>query len=183
MTSNSIRIIGGKWRSRKITVSDAAGLRPTPNRVRETVFNWLSPFIHDAVCLDAFAGSGALGFEALSRGAQSVTLVEKNKQVVAQLAKNKQMLNAEAACIVKADFLQHEFSPQEKFNLVFLDPPFHQGVLKKSIDCLSQLLAEKALVYVEVEVSHEALGVADEWRLLKEKTAGDVHYCLYEVMN
>ena len=181
MPSNSLRIIGGIWRSRHITVLEAAGLRPTPNRVRETVFNWLSPYIHDAVCLDAFAGSGALGFEALSRGAKSVTLVEKNKQVAQQLAKNKQLLNAENAYVINANFLQYHFSEQAKFNLVFLDPPFNHDMLQKSFDCLPALLAEHALVYVEVEVKSGLLCVPESWHLLKEKIAGEVRYCLYEV--
>lgn len=180
-TKNNIRIIGGKWRSRNIAVVDAPNLRPTPNRVRETLFNWLAPYIHDAVCLDAFAGSGALGFEALSRGAQSVTFLEKNQQAYMQLQENKNQLKATEATIVKADFLQYPLSSDQKFNLVFLDPPFHDGLLEKYCQALQHrdILAQNALIYLETAVDVKDYNVPQQWQLEKEKQCGDVRCELF----
>ncbi|MFV9616114.1 MAG: 16S rRNA (guanine(966)-N(2))-methyltransferase RsmD, partial [Gammaproteobacteria bacterium] len=137
MKSGSCRIIGGKWRGRKITFDDAEGLRPTTDRIRETVFNWLQPYIYQGFCLDVFAGSGVLGFEALSRGAEKVVFIESNKNTVKNLKQNCKRLDAEAAVIFHQDALIWLRSTQQeqvkqKFNLIFLDPPFHCDLLAKA---------------------------------------------------
>ena len=129
--TSELRIIGGKWRGRKLKFSPSLDLRPTPNRVRETLFNWLAPVINNAICLDLFAGSGALGFEALSRGAQKVTMLDKSARVIKTLKANAEILGTE-----NITFLCMEFSPslknpfKQQFNVVFLDPPFKQNLIK-----------------------------------------------------
>src|SRR5512139_378156 len=150
---NQLRIIGGSWRSRRLDFPDVEGLRPTPDRVRETLFNWLMPVIHGARCLDLFTGSGALGLEALSRGAASVVLVDRDPRVIATLRNHLQTLKAEGASLVQQgalDYLQGEPRP---FDVVFLDPPFRQGLLQPALELLNTRgwLAAGARVYIEQE--------------------------------
>lgn len=182
MAKHSIRIIGGKWRSRQITVPDVATLRPTPNRVRETVFNWLMAYLPNAICLDAFAGSGALGFEALSRGAQSVTLIEKNKIAITQLQQTKQMLAAQHCDIIQADALSYQFPGSTKFDLVLLDPPFQQNLLLPFCQKLQaeDLLTSNAIIYIETATDTE-LALPETWQRLKHKQTGEVAYSLWTV--
>ncbi|MGY4677914.1 16S rRNA (guanine(966)-N(2))-methyltransferase RsmD [Pasteurella sp. P03HT] len=179
-----VRIIAGLWRGRKLPVLSSDGLRPTGDRVKETLFNWLMPYIVDAHCLDCFAGSGSLGFEALSRQAKHVTFVELDKHVATQLNKNLQTLKcaAEQANIVNQnslDFLQAT-PPIPRFDIVFIDPPFHIGLAQKAIDLLTthNWLKSDALVYVETEKAHPLVVPAD-WHILKEKVTGQVCYRLY----
>ena len=129
MKSGACRIIGGKWRGRKIKFDDAEGLRPTTDRIRETVFNWLQPYVRQSFCLDCFAGSGVLGFEALSRGAQQVIFIEQNVQTVKKIKQNITALKAEQASVIRQDALSWLQSAQRnnELDLVFLDPPFHSG--------------------------------------------------------
>ncbi|MAG76740.1 MAG: 16S rRNA (guanine(966)-N(2))-methyltransferase RsmD [Colwelliaceae bacterium] len=179
--SSQIRIIAGRHRGRKLPVLDAEGLRPTTDRVKETVFNWLMPYIQDTRCLDCFSGAGSLGFEALSRGAQQVTMIELNRAAAQQLSTNKALLKADNLDVLNTDALQFLTSNQDEFDLVFIDPPFRQGLAQKSIDCLAkQGLASSALVYVETESESSDLSVPDTWQLLKEKTAGQVTYRLFQ---
>jgi len=182
--TGSCRIIGGKWRGRKIKFDDAEGLRPTTDRIRETVFNWLQPYITQSCCLDCFAGSGVLGYEALSRGAKKVVFVENNKQTVNNLKQNISLLETTAVSIVCQDTLSWLRSPQQnhKFDLVFLDPPFHSDLLTKSSALLgsSGCLTEDAIIYVEHAVNAD-FKLPDNWSCLKEKTAGQVAYKLFEV--
>lgn len=181
------RIIAGKWRGRHIKFDDAEGLRPTTDRIRETVFNWLQPYIAHSCCLDCFAGSGMLGFEALSRGADSVVFVEKNSKTVKNLRGNARQLDAGNAVIHHADFLhwlqsvQNDRSRNKAFDLVFLDPPFHSNLLIKSCVLLgsSGCLAEDAIIYVEHAIDENVV-LPDNWYCLKEKSAGQVTYKLLE---
>jgi len=176
-----IRIISGKHRGRKLPVLMAEGLRPTTDRVKETVFNWLMPYITQATCLDCFAGSGGLGFEALSRGAEKVTLVELNKAAAKQLQANKDLLQADNLFVRNDDallFLSNETS--QPFDLVFLDPPFRKDLVTKSAALLNQgWLNDKALIYVETEVEGQQV-LPPNWQLIKEKIAGQVAYRLYQ---
>jgi len=182
----NIRIISGKYRGRKLPVLMAEGLRPTTDRVKETLFNWLMPYIQESVCLDCFAGSGGLGFEALSRGAKSVTLLELNKAAAMQLEKNKALLKAEQITIVNTNSLTYLEHCSQKFSMVFIDPPFRQGLTAKTIDLLSnslvnkRLLESNALIYIEMESEESITTIPNDWLLLKEKTAGQVTYRLYQ---
>lgn len=179
---NEVRIISGKWRSRKIRFSDHPNLRPTPNSVRETVFNWLAPVIIDAVCLDMFAGSGALGFEALSRGAKHVVMMDKSRQVINDLRKNAFLLEAN-----NIDFVCKEFSSklnnffQQQFNIVFLDPPFHKNLIQICSQWLEQqnCLTKDSFIYTENESSLKTINIPVNWKLHRQKTAGQVCYSLW----
>ncbi|MBT0727360.1 16S rRNA (guanine(966)-N(2))-methyltransferase [Rosenbergiella australiborealis] len=178
-----IRIIGGQWRGRKLSVLDSEGLRPTTDRVRETLFNWLAPWLPQANCLDCYAGSGALGIEALSRYAETVTLIEKDAQVARQLQQNIQMLNTSKLSLHRADTLQFlaQSRPDVPYNIVFIDPPFRQGLLDQTIKLLEtyQWLAEDAVIYTENEVEQGMPSVPHNWILYREKVAGQVCYRLY----
>lgn len=187
------RIIAGKWRGRIIKFNDAEGLRPTTDRIRETVFNWLQPYIHQSHCLDIFAGSGVLGFEALSRGADEVVFVEKSKSTVNSLKDNIKLLDTASSTEVHHQdalvWLQSRQPGQalaqdqkERFNLIFLDPPFHTDLLDKSCALLSSsgVLAKDAIIYVEHAVEAKVL-IPGSWRCLKEKSSGQVSYKLFEI--
>jgi len=177
----NIRIIAGKYRGRKLPVLMADGLRPTTDRVKETVFNWLMPYIQNSRCLDCFSGSGGLGFEALSRGASHVTLVELNKSAAQQLQMNKQLLNADNINIINSNVLTYLEQVDQPFDIVFIDPPFRKQLVELVAQCLNQgWLSKQALVYVEME-SEGNQELPATWQLLKEKTAGQVSYCLYQV--
>ena len=182
MKTDSCRIIGGSWRGRNVTFNDAQGLRPSTDRVRETLFNWLQARVPQSRCLDLFAGSGVLGFEALSRGAADCVFVESNKKTVATLRQNASILQAENARIIQADALRwlQEVKPVEPFDLVFLDPPFASGLLATSAILLESqgLLADDALVYVEHACVDE-VEIPVSWQCLKQKKAGQVVYRLY----
>ena len=177
----NIRIISGKHKGRKLPVLMADGLRPTTDRVKETVFNWLMPYIQQSECLDCFAGSGGLGFEALSRGANAVTLVELNKAAANQLQQNKTLLNASNLVVENTDILKYLAHSTQKFSVVFLDPPFRKGLIKETTQLLNkQALAKDALIYVEMESEVSTADIPENWQLLKEKKAGQVAYRLYK---
>jgi 16S rRNA (guanine966-N2)-methyltransferase len=174
-----LRIIGGAWRSRRLEFPESPGLRPTPDRVRETVFNWLAPYLPGATCLDLFAGSGAFGFEALSRGAERVVFVEKNAEAVAALRRNGESLGTTQAEIVPADALVFLNGPVAAFDIVFLDPPYASGLLSP---CLLRLAVGEwvkpgGLVYLETREG-EAVVLPAGWRMLRNKIAGQVGYHL-----
>lgn len=187
--SNQLRIIGGEWRGRKLRFPDAPNLRPTPDRVRETVFNWLSPMIYSARCLDLFAGSGALGLEALSRGASFTTFVDSHKKVTAGLNEHLDLLNAnDKAEVLQMDgvkFLSNEkfkTAEDKKYNLVFLDPPYHLDFMQKVVPLLEEnnWLADNAMLYLEIEKRQTLPELPENWQQLKEKTAGEVNYFLFQ---
>jgi len=179
--TGSIRLIAGKHRGRKLPVLMAEGLRPTTDRVKETVFNWLMPYIHNANCLDCFAGAGSLGFEALSRGADQVHLIELNKTAAKQLTSNKQLLKADNLQVSNTnilDFLKTQAT--QHFDIVFIDPPFRQDLVTQTCKLLENgWLTEQALIYVEME-AEGSQPPPSNWKLLKEKISGQVAYRLYE---
>jgi 16S rRNA (guanine966-N2)-methyltransferase len=177
--TNQLRIIGGTWRSRRLQFPDVEGLRPSTDRVRETLFNWLQPTIVGARCLDLFAGSGALGLEALSRGAARVVFVDQHPQVISALRSNLQLLGSEAGSVVKADALSYLQGDPHPFDIVFLDPPFHQQLLQPSLQLLQRgWLAPDALLYIENELPLGTPELPENWRLLRSKKAGQVAYHL-----
>ncbi|WP_090135255.1 16S rRNA (guanine(966)-N(2))-methyltransferase [Kosakonia oryziphila] len=179
--SGQIRIIGGQWRGRKLPVPDSPGLRPTTDRVRETLFNWLAPSLVDAHCLDCFAGSGALGLEALSRYAASAILVEMERSVAQQLQQNLAMLKAINAKVVNTNTLSYLAGQGTPHTIAFIDPPFRKGMLEETVQLLENngWLADDALIYIESEVENGLPPVPTHWHLYREKVAGQVAYRLY----
>ena len=173
-TSGRLRIIGGTWRSRIIHFPAAGDLRPTPDRVRETLFNWLGQDLNGKVCLDLFAGSGALGFEALSRGARKVVMVEKNRQVLQALRENAQKLGAQNLELVHADALQFLSADRNAYHIIFLDPPFRMDNLPDVLRLMPRRLAESGLVYVESGKAFDA----PDWEMWRHGKAGNVDYQL-----
>jgi len=181
-TAEAVRIIGGKWRSRKLKFTATDGLRPTGSRIRETLFNWLAHYIEGARCLDLFAGSGALCFEALSRGAKNCTAIENNQAAISQLTNNKALLDADDLVIVATDtrrFLNANLESSQ-FDVVFLDPPFDQKLHTGIVQLLTEgsWLAKNALIYCELPAI-EPYAMPSNWQLLKDKTAGKVRFCLF----
>ena len=174
---NRVRIIGGRWRSRLVRFPEAAGLRPTPDRVRETLFNWLGQRVDGLACLDLFAGSGALGFEALSRGARRVVMVERDRSVAASLRESARDLQAESLEIVESDALRFLEKPRESFEVAFVDPPYDANLVPHVMQRLPAHLVDGARVYAE---SAAPLEVAGPWRLLRSDRAGAVRFALYE---
>lgn len=172
---NKVRIIGGELRSRVITFPDAEGLRPTPDRVRETLFNWLGQTLHGRTCLDLFAGSGALGFEAASRGATRVVMVEKNPAVCRALQDNIAKLFCAGLFAYCQDGLEFALRDVHRYDVIFLDPPFHSNYLPKLLEILPQRLNENGMMYVE---SGAAIAAPPPWHTVKSGKAGQVHYQL-----
>ncbi|MCX7084281.1 MAG: 16S rRNA (guanine(966)-N(2))-methyltransferase RsmD [Methylococcales bacterium] len=180
--ANKLKIIGGDWRSRSIHFDDAPGLRPTPARVRETLFNWLRNDILSSRCLDLYSGSGALSFEAASRGAKAVVQVENNPLACRVLKENAVALEAKQIKIVQSDVFRYLAGNSEIFDVVFIDPPFQQGLALQTCQWLEDKgwLSSQAKIYVEVESSLKLEGMPDNWQLLKSKVAGEVGYHLFE---
>jgi 16S rRNA (guanine966-N2)-methyltransferase len=179
-----LRIVAGNWRSRLLEIAHVEGLRPTSERIRETLFNWLAPKIHGARCLDLYAGTGALGLEALSRGAASAVFVEVSRVAAQQLRTNVELLKAEKATVLQQDALEYLYSkPDEKFDIVFLDPPFAADLLNETCRLLAQqqVLAEEALIYLEQDRSKAEPELPEGCQVLKNKTAGNVRYMLVQV--
>ena len=176
--SNTVRINAGEWRSRLLKFPDAQGLRPTPERVRQTVFNWLGQDLTGQVCLDLFAGTGVMGFEALSRHAKSVVMVEKAMPVYKAILDNKSTLKADAALVLNIDALGFLDKNQQLFDVIFLDPPYHQGWLEKVLAQLPKHLSPQGVVYVEAEY---ALADSEIWQVLKQSKAGNVFYHLIKL--
>jgi len=176
---NQLRIIAGCWRGRKLSFAPVAGVRPTPDRVRETLFNWLSPVIRGARCLDLYAGSGALGIEAASRGASSVVLVDSDPQVVTRLREQLALLDASGVEVVQSNVEGWLSGAAEPFDIVFLDPPFRRNMLPACIRALESggWLAADARVYIEAESNLE-LELPERWELTRSKRAGQVGYHL-----
>ena len=171
---NTVRVIGGRWRSRIVAFADA-GVRPTPDRVRETLFNWLGQTLSGCDCLDLFAGSGALGFEAASRGAQSVVMVEKHPQVLRSLRESARALGAANVRLVPGDALEFLRDPGARFDVVFLDPPYRLGLAEKALELLPRALAPHGRVYVEDDAP---IAPPPGWTVLRRGRAGQVHYHL-----
>ncbi|WP_428357664.1 16S rRNA (guanine(966)-N(2))-methyltransferase RsmD [Methyloprofundus sp.] len=180
--SNKVRIIGGEWRGRNLPFPDVQGLRPTPARVRETVFNWLQYDLVASRCLDLYAGSGALGMEAASRGAKSVVQVESDAKVCRQLKQNAELVGTSKIKIVQQDVFRYLSGNAEEFDLVFLDPPFAKGYAIQAANWLDDKLwlANHAKIYIEVERQLKLTDLPENWGVLKQKTAGEVAYYLFE---
>jgi len=206
----SFRIIGGSWRSRRLSFPVIEGLRPTTDRVKETVFNWLMPYIERAIVLDLFAGSGSLGIEALSRGAKSLTAVEVNRSAAQSIKTNLELLLG-SEVLTGSEILNASEMPtdtdtqkakvchtnalawldeaasgktnEQLFDVVFLDPPFRKDLLNTCIEHITQkpILKNKAIIYLEREKEATDIVIPVSWKLLKEKIAGQVCYQLYEV--
>jgi 16S rRNA (guanine966-N2)-methyltransferase len=179
--SRVIRIIGGTWRGRRFRFADVPDIRPTPDRVRETLFNWLASRIVGARCLDLFAGSGALALEALSRGAETAVLVEQNPVAARSLADLIATLDAKAARVERVDALRFLGRSATPFDIVFLDPPFAAGLLSKAAELLERhgWLAPDALIYVESSAREPLPSLPTSWQQLKAKQAGEVGYHLF----
>ena len=178
-----LRIIGGEWRSRRFAFPDGPGLRPTPDRVRETLFNWLAPYVEGAHVLDPFAGSGALLLEALSRGAASGLACDLNPASVASLRGHLATLQCSNGEIQLGDALQLLTRPApRRFDIVLLDPPFHKDLLQGACNLLETQgwLADDAWIYTESETAPSTLGLPGNWRLHREKHTGQVHYALWQ---
>jgi 16S rRNA (guanine966-N2)-methyltransferase len=177
---HSLRVIGGEYRSRKLQFADVPGLRPTSDRIRETLFNWLAPVIAGAHCLDAFAGSGALGIEALSRGAGHVDFIEADRAAADAIAANLRLLQCTRASLLHTDVLAFlQAPPRQRYDIVWCDPPFGTSLLEQALAALlaQDWLSEEALVYVESpREQHIALGPA--WRWHRHQQAGNVQYGL-----
>ncbi len=183
---NQLRIIGGQWRGRKLSFADGDGLRPTMDRVRETLFNWLQAEIAGARCLDMFSGSGALGFEALSRYAAQVVMIDKNPQAVRAIRNNLKLLDTDKAQLLQMDAraylnsLIKDSDTNKKFDIVFLDPPFNKDLVGSFCQLLAQAdcLSEQASIYIELEKKNPLPDLPENWRVIKEKKAGQLAYYL-----
>jgi len=176
-----LRIVAGNWRSRLLRIAAVPGLRPTSERIRETLFNWLAPRIAGARCLDLFAGTGALGFEALSRGAAAAVFVEQSPEAANALRGSIDALDAKGAQVRQMDALAYlRTSTSDKFDIVFLDPPFAADNLADLCRLLaeSSMLMADAWVYIEQDSNRPLPELPDGWRVLKSKTAGNVRYSL-----
>lgn len=182
-TPGQIRLIGGQWRGRKLPVTDVVGLRPTTDRVRETLFNWLMQETRGARVLDCFAGSGALSLEALSRFAESATMLELDQAAAKQLSRNLTTLKADNASVIAGDSLTYLARPAEApFDIVFIDPPFRKGLLQPCIEQLNNngYLKPGSWIYLETEVELALPPLPAGWSLHREKIAGQVAYRLYQ---
>jgi 16S rRNA (guanine966-N2)-methyltransferase len=173
---NSVRIIGGEYRSRLLHFPDASGLRPTPDRVRETVFNWLGQRLHGLVCLDAFAGSGALGFEAASRGAARVVMLERDSKARDALRQNASQLQTRNVEILQKDALAYLAAPGELFDVIFLDPPFDSELLRPALQSAATRLRPGGKIYAEAAATQHPEG----FDILRQGRAGLSHFCLLE---
>jgi 16S rRNA (guanine966-N2)-methyltransferase len=183
-STGQLRIIGGQWRGRKLNFPAIDDLRPTPNRIRETLFNWLAPTIEGAHCLDCFAGSGALGLEALSRGAAHTCFTDTSRQAITQLKENLSQLNANNAEALQLSALDHiAANPKQHYDIVFVDAPFSGSLAEQCLQALVQspLLKNKAWVYLEMNRSSPLPPLPPNWQLHREKTAGQVSYRLFKV--
>ena len=179
MALNSVRIIGGEWRRRVLRFPDALGLRPTPDRVRETLFNWLGQDLTGLSCLDLFAGSGSLGFEAASRGAARVVMIEQSAAVFAALEANARLLDASGRLrMIRGDAVKCASSlgaDGSRFDVLFLDPPYRQGWIERLAPLLSGLVADDGVIYIEAE---HALTSCGTWQTVRSGRAGQVFYHL-----
>jgi 16S rRNA (guanine966-N2)-methyltransferase len=178
--TDTLRIIGGEWRGRRIRFPGTAGIRPTPDRVRETLFNWLAAVVPGSRCLDLFAGSGALGLEALSRGAREATFVERDRRNAARLSETVALLAPGRAAVVVADALAWLSGPATAYDIAFVDPPFDSGLREGALPALEERgwLAPEAFVYVEMSAREGPPRLPAGWTLHRTGRAGAVGYHL-----
>lgn len=179
----TLRIIGGRWRGRRLPIPDAEGLRPTPDRIRETLFNWLAPLLPGARCLDLFAGSGALGLEAASRGAGEVVLIEQSAAVARQLEANRQLLDAAGVRVVRADALRWLEGPARPFDILFLDPPYAARLWVPALERLARhgWVQPGSRVYLEAPRDRPLPDLPSGWTTARAQRAGQVQCILAEV--
>ncbi len=173
--TNQVRINAGVWRSRLLKFPDVEGLRPTPERVRITVFNWLGQDLTGKTCLDLFAGTGAFGFEALSRNAKNVVMIESSRLAYQSLIQNQQLLKAENCQIIAQDALQFLAHNTQKFDVIFCDPPYNKGWLTKLLPILNQYVNENGVIYAEAEFEIKS---DENWQVIKQNKTGNVFYHL-----
>lgn len=182
--NGTVRIISGRFRGRKLPVLDVQGLRPTTDKNKEMLFSWLMAYITDAHCLDVFAGSGGLGFEALSRNAKSCTFMELDKKVAKNLAENIQLLGlpAQQAIIIQGNSLTTLNNLDNQYELIFLDPPFNQNLLPLTIERIVEksLLAIDGVIYIECEGLGTPYSVPENWQLIKEKYSAQILARVYQ---
>lgn len=182
-SNNQVRINGGSLRGQKIIFSNTSGLRPTGNRIKETLFNWISQHVQNSNCLDLFSGSGSLGIESVSHGARSVTMIEKDYFAFLAIKNSCSRLNIKNATIIEADAVKwiSEESNKTTFDLVFLDPPFMSDLVPVCCEILekNKLLSSPCYIYVETTKKKKGLCVPENWILLKDKVTGQVAYKLY----
>ena len=181
--SGKIRIISGENKGRVLQFPAINGLRPTPDRIRETLFNWLAPYISNSICLDLFAGSGALGFEALSRGAKEVVFVESNRQAAYTLEHNSQLQRLDSATIINQNSAKFLMRCTSQFDIVFLDPPFNSDLLQASVDLINKqnLIKKNGWVYAEYSTHMRKLKQPEHWTLYRQTKAGDAHAQLFQI--
>lgn len=180
---NRFRIIGGEWRHRRLRFEPVPDLRPTPDGVRETLFNWLAPHIHGARCLDLFAGSGALGFEAASRGARLVVMVDRHRRACQAMSANCEHLGAQQISVVCSDARRYLSGPAQPFDIVYLDPPYRSEELEPVCRALTEdaWLADDAHVFIEHSADRSTLALPGSFELYKQKQAGQVSYSLFRI--
>lgn len=176
--TNQVRINAGMWRSRLLKFPAVEGLRPTPERVRITVFNWLGQDLTGKTCLDLFAGTGAFGFEALSRNSKSVTMIENSRPAYQSLVQNQALLKAESCQTLNQDALQFLAQNTQKFDVIFCDPPYSKGWLEKILPIVNQHLRAGGMMYVEAEFAIQSDAI---WHVKKQDKAGNVYYHLLEL--
>lgn len=182
--TSTLRIIGGEWRGRKIQFANVQGLRPSLDKTRETLFNWLAAYIYDSHCVDLFAGSGALGFEAASRGAAHVTLVETNKKAVQSLKKNCQILNTSQIKIINLQAQKFLTINNQKFDIVFLDPPFNKNLLPDILASIRKHIHQNSLIYIEQENTDNTNNLHEvnlDLQTVKFKQTSNYCYGLYQI--
>ncbi|MDO6692372.1 16S rRNA (guanine(966)-N(2))-methyltransferase RsmD [Aliiglaciecola sp. 3_MG-2023] len=183
--TGSIRVISGKWRGRKLAVLEAQGLRPTTDRMKETLFNWLMPYVHESRCLDMFAGSGSLGFEALSRHATSATFIELDKMAAKVISSNLERLQVseQQTQVIQGNSLEVCNRLSDNFDLIFIDPPFNAGLVPKAIDAISinNLATTDSIIYIECETQNQGYSVPENWQCIKEKSTQSVSSKLFKV--
>lgn len=177
---NEVRIIAGLWRGKKIHFPPVEGLRPTPDRVRETLFNWISHDIYNSRCLDLFAGSGVLGFEALSRGAREVTFVESNPVIAVHLKQLLKTLAPTKGAVLEQDALKPLKFINPGYDIIFLDPPYERDIIKPVCELIlsENYLRPGGIIYIEAEKDLTPLPIPSSWTIVRQKTAGLVGYSL-----
>jgi 16S rRNA (guanine(966)-N(2))-methyltransferase RsmD len=177
VSRNQLRIVGGQWRSRRLHFAAVPGLRPTPDAVRETLFNWLGQRLDGLRCLDLFAGSGALGFEAASRGAANVVMVEHDRAALAALRRNAELLQARQVELAADEASHFLGADRRRFDLIFFDPPYGRGWTERLLPALSEHLSEDGRIYLEQAETPSAWA---GYTLVRQGKAGKVRYCLLE---
>ncbi len=178
-STGHVRVIAGQWRGRKLPVGNVEGLRPTTDRNKETLFNWLMHDVRDARCLDVFAGSGGLGIEALSRYASHCTFIEKDSGAAKQLKQNLSTLGANGE-VIQGDSLQVISQLKNPFNIVFIDPPFNANLVNPTLSQLikNQLISSNTLIYIEQEAHGPAINLPSGYDVIKHKSSSQLSYCL-----